>query len=340
MNSDRFKNAPPDQFVLVREERLLDFVTTCFARAGSVPEQAACIARLLVNSDLRGVRSHGTASAHGYALAMERGDLNPAPDVRVVHQTPAAAVVDGDGAAGYWPVAQAAELAVAKARETSVGIGLVRHIGHYGSAGHYSRICQEAGCVGFSVQGYRSEAKARGVEPLPSVGHSGDPPISFAIPGGDGPGVVVDMGASVFGHYVGKTGFEELLERVPGAFFRSVGLIAVTTLLGGALTGFTGAEGNSIQERWPGAGMGGTVLAIDVAQVVDPELFRAEVERYARDLKANHAPLPGTDAVHLPGELEAERVERYRRDGIPYGEREQAAARGLSERFGVAVPWE
>jgi len=329
-----FHNAPPTDFVRVREDRLLAFVTTCFERAGSAPEQAACIARLLVNSDLRGVRSRG------YALAMEGGGLNPNPDVRVVYETAAAAILDGDGALGYWPMAQAAARAVDKATETSVGLGLVRHIGHYGSAGHYSRICQEAGCVGLSVQGYRGEAGTPRPEPKPSVGHTGDPPISFAIPAGDGPGVVVDMGASVFGNYAGKPGFEELLEQVPAAFFRSVGLIAVATLLGGALTGLTGPEGDAAAQRWPGARMGGMVLAVDVGQLVDTDLFRAEVERYARDLRANHAPLPGTHGVRLPGELEAERLVEYRRDGIPYAGREQEAARELGERFGMEVPWE
>ena len=340
METDRFKNAPPDQYLLVREDRLLSFVTTCLGRAGSVPAQAGVMARLLVDADLRGVRSHGTRNTHGYAMALEEGRANPAPDIRVIHQTPATVVLDGDGALGYWPMVQAAALAVERARETGVGLGLVRHIGHYGSAGHYSRICQKAGCIGFSVQGYRSEGKSRNVEPKPSVGHSGDPPISFAIPGGDEPGVVLDMGASVFGHYFGKEGYEDLLERVPGAFFRSVGLIAVTTLLGGALTGFTAPEGDAIQERWSAAGMGGTVLAIDVAQVVDADKFLEEADRYARDLSANYAPIPGTDEVRLPGALELERMKRYRREGIPYGEPEQEAARRAGEHFGVATPWE
>ena len=303
MNADRYKNQPPDEYIAVREDRLLSFVTVCFERAGSVPEQAAVIARLLVDADLRGVRSHATRGARGYAMAMEQGSANPAPDIRIIHQTPATVVMDGDGAVGYWPMVQAAQLAVGRARDTSLGLALVRHIGHYGSAGHYSRICQAAGCVGISMQGYRNEGKSRNVDPKPSVGYSGDPPLSIAIPGGDEPGVVVDMGASVFGHYCAQEGYADLLERVPNAFLRSVGLIAVTTLLGGALTGFTAPEADATQERWPGAGMGGMVLAIDLDQVVDADLFRAEADRYTRDLQANYTPLPGTDGVRLPGSL-------------------------------------
>ncbi|MFH1571035.1 MAG: Ldh family oxidoreductase [Gemmatimonadota bacterium] len=339
MDPDRFKNAPPEEHVLVREDRLLAFATTCFERAGASRKHATVIARLLVDADLRGVRSHGTRNTRGYALAMEQGQVNPLPDIRVVHRTATAVVVDGDGALGYWPMVRAAGLAVERAHDTGVGLGLVRHIGHYGSAGHYSRICLEAGCVGFSVQGYRDEGKSRHVDPKPSVGFSGDPPLSFAIPGGAEPGVVLDMGASVFGHYQ-RPGYEDLLERVPGAFFRSLGLIAVTTLLGGALTGSTGPEGDAIQARWPGAAMGGLVLALDVGQMVDLDLFRAEADRYARDLRTHYAPLPGTDGVRLPGSLEAERTARYRQEGIPYGPPEQEAARALSAQYGVELPWD
>jgi len=334
------KNQPPDEYILVQEERLLSFVTEVFQKAGAEPEHAQIISRLLVNSDMRGVRSHGTRNANGYARSFEQGSTNSRPDIRVVHQTPTVAVIDGDGTLGYWPMVQAAELAVSKAREVGMGMGLVKHIGHYGSAGHYARICQEAGCIGFSVQGYRNEGKTRNGEPKPSVGFSGDPPICFAIPGGEEPGMVLDVGASVFGFYNNKEGYEDLLERLPGAFFRSMGLIAVSTLLGGALTGFTGPEGDAAQERWPRAGNGGMVLAIDVGQSVSQDLFRAEADRYARDLAENYAPIPGTDRIMLPGAIEEERMCRYRQEGIPYGEEEQASVRAAHEQFGVSLPWD
>ena len=334
------KNAPPQDYILVEEKRLLDFVDSCFQRASLTPEHAAVIARLLVNSDLRGVRSHGSRNLNGYARGLQNGALNPRPQIRPVHQIAAATVFDGDGTLGYWPMVQAAKQAVVHARQTGLGLGLVRHIGHYGSAGHYARICQEAGCIGFSAQGYRNEGFDRGETPPTSVGYSGDPPFSFAIPGGQKEGVVLDAGANIFGFYNGKEDYQDLLARLPGAFFRSMGLIAVATLLGGALTGFTGPQADAVQQRWAGAGNGGMVLAIDLKQLVEPQQLAAEADRYARDLAAHYAPIPGTDRVQLPGALEAERFERYRRQGIPYGEPEQAAAHAASQHFDVPLPWD
>ena len=332
-------NQPPEKFIPVQEARLLRFVAACFEKSGIDADHAALITRLLVNSDLRGVRSHGCRCASGYTRGFEQGSYNPSPHIRIVRETPAMSVIDGDGTLGYLPMVKASEMAVDKARATGVGIAVVRHIGHYGSAGHYARICLEAGCVGFSVAGFRGEGKSREVDPKRSVGFGGNPPISFAIPAGEEPDVVLDAGASILASYDGEGG-QELLERLPSAFFKSMGLVAAANLLGGALTGFTSPEADAIEARWPGADRGGMVLAIDLEQVVDGELFRAETDRYSRDVRANYAPIPGTDVAWLPGATEEQCMARFRAEGIRFGEPEQDAARAMHERFGVPLPWE
>jgi LDH2 family malate/lactate/ureidoglycolate dehydrogenase len=331
-------NLPPVDFIRVREDRLLEFVTECFRRSGLDTDHAALIARLLVNNDLRGVRSHGSLSANGYCNGFATGGFNPAPEITVLNETQALVVLDGDGTLGYLPMAQAAQLAVDKARQHGVGVALVRHIGHYGSAGHYTRICSDAGCVGYSVQGYRGEAVPTST-PVLAVS-SGNPPFSFALPGENEPAIVVDAGAAFDSSQFTEDGFEELARRFPSPFFKSMGMIATSTLIGGALTGYTGAASDAVQKRWTGAGMGGTVIVLDPDVIGDGRAFRAEVDRYVRDIRDGHLPLPGTDRVYLPGHVEEERMVEYRRDGIPFGEGEQSAMRELSERLDVAVPWD
>jgi LDH2 family malate/lactate/ureidoglycolate dehydrogenase len=77
-------NQPPEEFILVQEERLLAFVATCFEKPGIDAGHAATIARLLVDSDLRGVRSHGSRCADGFTRGFEQGSFNPSPDIRIV----------------------------------------------------------------------------------------------------------------------------------------------------------------------------------------------------------------------------------------------------------------
>ena len=90
-------NLPPVDFIRVREDRLLEFVTECFRRSGLDTDHAALIARLLVNNDLRGVRSHGSRSANGYCNGFATGGFNPAPEIAVLNETQALVVLDGDG---------------------------------------------------------------------------------------------------------------------------------------------------------------------------------------------------------------------------------------------------
>ena len=317
---------PPKEYILVQEERLLDFVTTCFEEAGLEASHARLISRLLVNDDLRGVRSHGTHIAHSYCMDFVNGNLNPRPNVRTLKESGVSTVIDGDGTLGYLPMVRAAESAVLQAKENSVGLALVPHIGHYGSAGHYTRICVDNGCIGFSAQSGRNESR-------------GNPPISFAIPGGDEPDIVLDGGSDLFGPYQGAE-FEDLYTRIPAVFFKNLGFMAVSSLLGGGLTGFTLSEGDTIQERWPSARFGGMILAINIDIAVQGDVFRAEVDRYTRHLIETCEPIPGTDRLLLPGHIEEERTALHRREGIRFGEQEQQAMTALHEYFDVALPWD
>ena len=331
-------NRPPEDFVLVDEERLLNFSTACFEKAGLTHEHAALISRLLVNSDLRGVRSHGTQTVNRYCRGFESGGLNPRPNIRIIHETPTTVVLDGNGTLGYLPMARATEHAIAKAKAVGIGMGLVRYIGHYGSAGHYARMCNEAGCIGFSVQGSRNHGNAGNQDPKPQLGYFGNPPICFAIPSGDEPPVVLDAATCIMADYQRGPEFDALLSMIPAAFFKSIGYTAVAHLLGGGLTGFTESPPEDTAQWKPP--QGGMVLAIDIESVVPLDLFHAEVDRMVHDVRETYEPLPGTDKALLPGAIETERMEQHRRDGIRYGEAEQKMAREVSERLNVPLPWD
>ena len=335
-------NQPPQSFVLVQENRLLSFVTACFEKVGLEQEHAALVSRLLVNNDLRGVRSHGSRTVDMYCDGFERGAANPRPEIRVLHETPTSVVLDGDGTIGYMPMTRAAEGAIAKAKAVGLGIGLVRHIDHYGSAGHYSRMCMEAGCIGFSSQGHRNMGNAGGWEHKPQVGFYGNPPISFAIPSGDELPVVLDAATNIVSGYdnLDAAEREALLRKIPAAFFKSMGYTAVASLMGGAFTGFTLPESDDLIKRWPSARFGGTVLAIDLNTVVSETVFRAEVDRMVQNVRETYRPMPGYDRALLPGAVEEELFELHRREGIRYGEQEQADVSQVSRRLGIPLPWE
>jgi len=332
-------NTPPEKFVRVTEDSLLAFSTGCFEEAGLDNTHAALISRYLVNSDLRGVRTHGTRAVNGYCKSFEAGSLNTRPNARIIQETATASIVDADGTLGYLPMTMAAEQAIAKAKEVGLGIGLARHHGHIGSAGHYARMCSEAGCIGFCVQG-RQQGKAPQDGRSHQLGYFGNPPICFAIPGGDEPPIVLDAATCILADYQRGPEFDALLEMIPAAFFKSIGYTAIASIIGGGLAGASLPSSHEMKEQWPASGAGGTVLAIHVDSVIPEDVFRAESDRMVRDVRDTYEPMPGTDRALLPGNIEHERMALHREEGIPYGEMEQESAREVGERLGVTLPWD
>jgi LDH2 family malate/lactate/ureidoglycolate dehydrogenase len=151
----------------------------------------------------------------------------------------------------------------------------------------------------------------------------GNPPICFAIPGKNSPGVVLDAATRILADYQVGPEFEELIPKIPAAFFKSVGYTAVAALLGGSLAGVSVIDEQTLA-RWPRAHSGGMILAIGIDSALDLDAFHADV---VRDVAETYEPFPGHDRALLPGAIEAERME-------------QEAVNNVCRRLSVNVPWE
>ena len=147
-------NRPPAESKRVPVAMLRSFTADCLKAAGLRADHADQLAELLSNSDLRGVRSHGTRAMVGYCGSLRDGTVNPNPDLRVLQDTETTVLIDGDGGLGYAPMMLATEKAIEKAKQYKVALGAACHHGHYGSAGHYVRRAMQEGCCAFSVQGH------------------------------------------------------------------------------------------------------------------------------------------------------------------------------------------
>jgi LDH2 family malate/lactate/ureidoglycolate dehydrogenase len=77
--------------------------------------------------------------------------VNPRPQVRVVRETPATALIDGDNGFGLLVGHRAMSLAIEKARATGVGSVSVFNSRHYGAAGYYARMAVPHDMIGLSM---------------------------------------------------------------------------------------------------------------------------------------------------------------------------------------------
>ncbi|HNU15886.1 MAG TPA: Ldh family oxidoreductase, partial [Chitinophagaceae bacterium] len=100
----------PEQ--LFSYQQLFDFAKAVFQKIGCSPEHAETATKTLLSADLRGIDSHGIARLSGYVRLWEVKRVNANPDIKVLHETPSTAVVDGDSGLGLVVAPYAMKIAI------------------------------------------------------------------------------------------------------------------------------------------------------------------------------------------------------------------------------------
>ena len=257
-------------------------------KAGMADDKATLLADLLVQNDLRGVFSHGSRQVATYARDVRDGKLNARPQVTVRDESAATLLLDGDGGLGYFPSWQGAQALVEKARNVGVGVAVTRNHGHFGAAGLYTRVAVGAGLIGYDTSGH--QLKLQPGQPL--LAAAGGSPMSFAVPGGAEPPLVLDFGAihDLYGATPELLAY--MMESLPSTLFRSLGLGAMCQVLGGFLAGVPLDESRA-RRRFSGANQGALFVFIDPRRFIDPDDLRRELDEYQRAVGALQ-PFPGT----------------------------------------------
>src|SRR4030042_2051580 len=119
-------------------EFLENFTKNVFIKVGCNLIDAESITKVFIAAELRGISSHGMIRIKDYYELWKAGRINISPDIRIVHESPSTAVVDGDNAIGMLPSVFSMELAIKKAREAGTGWVATRNSNHFGIAGYYA----------------------------------------------------------------------------------------------------------------------------------------------------------------------------------------------------------
>ncbi|MCK7530381.1 MAG: Ldh family oxidoreductase [Marinilabiliales bacterium] len=144
---------------------------------------------MLVAAELRDHASHGMIRIKEYYELWKSGRVNARPDVRVVHETPSTAVVDGDRCFGMVAGMRSMRLAIEKAAVTGTGWVATRNSNHFGIAGYYAMMALEHDMVGICVTNANPL-----VAPTWSVSrYLGTNPLAVAVPSLTEPPFVADF---------------------------------------------------------------------------------------------------------------------------------------------------
>ena len=177
----------PEQ--LFSYQQLADFTKNVFLKIGCSIEHAKNATNALLSADLRGIDSHGIARLSGYVRLWEAKRVNAKPDIKVIHETPSTAVVDGDSGLGLVVAPFSMQIAIEKAKNVGTGWVSVQNSNHFGIAAYHAMMALEHDMIGIAM----TNASPL-VAPTFSIDKMlGTNPICVAAPGGIEPAFVADF---------------------------------------------------------------------------------------------------------------------------------------------------
>lgn len=169
--------------------QLWNFANEIFLKMGCPKEEAKQATDVLLSADLRGIDSHGLARLSGYIRLWEAKRINAKPNIRIVHESPSTAVVDGDQGLGLVIAPRAMEIAIEKARTCGTGWVAVKNSNHFGIAGYHAMKALQHDMIGMAMTNASPlVAPTFSIERL-----LGTNPICVAIPAGEQPPFVADF---------------------------------------------------------------------------------------------------------------------------------------------------
>lgn len=342
----------------VSQEALQRFIQTALLSQGLPDADAAKVATLMAQADLQGSDGHGVIRLPQYIKRIQAGGININPQIRVVQERAAMAVIDGDNGMGHLVVSRAVDLAIEKARTAGVAWVSTRYSNHAGPASLYARRPLEHDMLGlyFAVGNANHLPPWGGMDMLLSTN-----PISAGIPTDQEPPVVLDMATTVaaYGKVKAKAKRGEqmpegwMIDRqgqplldpkranegflLPIGEHKGYGLALIVGLLAGTLGG--AAMGRDVidfnADHQTVTNTGQAILVIDLSAFGDPQDFKQSVDKLVRDIRGSER-LPGVDRIWLPGEQSHEKRSRYNTTGIPVSDGVMAELNTLAAELGIA----
>lgn len=322
---------------VIRPEPLRQFCAAAFERVGLTPADAAAVADTLVEADLRGVHSHGVWWTLTYTQRLKAGGVNPRPNIQVLRETAAMAVLDADRGLGQVASLAAMRRAIQMAKGCGVGVVTVRNSNHFGAAAYYALMAAQAGQIGFAV----SDAEPVMAPWGGAKAVVGNDPLAYAIPATDGFSIVLDMALSVVAW--GKIFLAaQRNEKVPATWalnqagqptedaheamagllnpvggYKGYGLALVMEVISSVLAGASFGLGiPPLTDATIAQDTGHFFMALDIEHFMPMGEFRQRMDSLIHEHR-DVPLLPGVERIYLPGEIEHLKRKQRLEAGIP-----------------------
>jgi len=351
-------------------QHLYEFTYNVFKGIGCADADALIATKTLLSADIRGIDSHGVARLTGYVRLWEAKRINATPDIKIVHETPSTATVDGDAGLGLVVAPHAMQIAIDKAKNVGTGWVSVKNSNHFGIAGYHAMMALDHDMIGIAM----TNASAL-VAPTFSIERMlGTNPIAVAIPAGAQPPFVADFATTT-----AANGKLELLQRKNAAApigwvqdkdgHDSTDANALKTggvllplgsdrehgshkgyALGSIVDIFSAVLSGASYGPWappfpayvpmpqdmPGQGLGHFFGAMRVDAFRPADDFKQHMDQWITRFR-NAKPAPGHDKVLIPGDPERVMEQIRMKEGIPVTESVIDELNLVGEKFGYRL---
>ena len=348
-----------------------DFMTDSFKAVGVPEEDARLCADVLMESDRRGIESHGCNRFKPiYIDRINAGIQKPVTEYEILKETPTTAVADAHDGMGMVAAHKAMSTAIEKAGAYGMGMVAVRNSTHYGIAGYWAMMASKKGMIGITGTNARpSIAPTFGVENM-----LGTNPLTIALPTDEEFPFVIDCATSITqrgkieyfarsgkdtpaGMVIGRDGEAmtdsgQILEDLTSgkaalaplggigeelAGYKGYGYATVVEILSAALQNgsylkqLTGADDEGNKIPYH---LGHFFIAIDTEAFLGRRAFERTAGDILRQLRASQK-APGQERIYTAGEKEY-LVWLERKDkGVPVGEAVQKEFIEIRDRYSL-----
>ena len=349
------QGSPITETRLVAFDRLQTFVQQVLV-AADVPEQdASIVAECLVTANLSGIDTHGVVRLAHYINRLGNGTIKTHPNLRFEQVAPAMGIMDGDDGLGHVVTFQACTEAMRLAREVGNSSVIVKNSSHFGMTGYYIKRMVEQGFVAMMMTAtdafmipFGGRKPFFGTNPL-AIGFPTDgiplildmattsiPYGKIALAKTEGKPIPPDWGFDVDGNPTTDPNLIAGLHPIAGP--KGSGLAMIIDIFSSLLSGM--AWGPHINKMYTELDqprkLGHFVSVWDVSRLMQVEVFKANLGAMISELNAI-PPAQGFSTVYYPGQVEGEKRELRRIQGIPIDPGLYRELAEVGQRFGILL---
>lgn len=341
-----------DNLIWIDFPTLEHFMQEILVKSGLSVENAKTCSDVMIAADMRGIDSHGINRLKPvYYDKIKEGRIITDAEVKIIRETPATALIDGNHGIGFVTAKKAMQTAIDKAKIYGIGMVAVKNSNHFGIAGYYSLMAAENDMIGITGTNARPA-----VAPTFSVeGMLGTNPLTFGIPTDENFPFLLDCATSV-----GQRGKIEVYARIgkdtPAGWVvdlegntRTDSVQILTDLvakkaallplggLGEETSGYKGYGYATVVEIMCAALQGGIFLralegiqngekvnfdlghffiAINIGAFAEPADFKKRTGDILRELRTAKK-MPGANRIYTAGEKEHEIMQTRKNKGAP-----------------------